>query len=157
MNGAYSTCDLPSPHYHFSARWMKIYLKDKLVAKPVVFYIKHVPILALPFWVFPIKPGRHSGFLFPQFQLGFSNRAGEFLRNAGYYWAPNDYTDFTASGDYYQAEPSWVMRGEANYKLLYRLDGNLQGSYAKDENPAARRVDWDFTANHAQELGPTTR
>lgn len=157
LNGSYSTCDLPEPHYHFAAHWMKIYLKDKLVAKPVVFYIKHVPILALPFWVFPIKPGRHSGFLFPQFELGFSNRAGQFFRNAGYYWAPNDYMDLTASGDYYQAEPSWVVRGEGNYKLLYVLDGNFVGSYAKDENPAAKRVDWDFNANHAQELSPTTR
>ena len=65
MNGAYSTCDLADPHYHFAAHWMKIYLKDKLVAKPVVFYVGHVPLLALPFWIFPIKPGRHSRFLFP--------------------------------------------------------------------------------------------
>ena len=90
---------------------MKIYLKDKLVAKPVVFYLRNVPVLALPFWVFPVKPGRHSGFLFPQFELGLSNSAGQFIRNAGYYWAPNDYMDFTAGGDYYQAEPSWVLRG----------------------------------------------
>src|SRR5262249_19839482 len=35
LGGAYSTCDLDPPHYHFAARYMKIYLKDKLVAKPV--------------------------------------------------------------------------------------------------------------------------
>jgi lipopolysaccharide assembly outer membrane protein LptD (OstA) len=107
LHGSYSTCDLDPPHYRFSSNKMKIYLKDRLVAKPVVFYIKNVPMFALPFYIFPIKPGRHSGLLLPQMEFGFNNTQGQFIRNAGYYWAPNDYFDFTASGDYYQAEPSW--------------------------------------------------
>jgi lipopolysaccharide assembly outer membrane protein LptD (OstA) len=155
LNGSYSTCDLPEPHYHFSSHYMKIYLRDKLVAKPVVFYLRHVPLLALPFYVFPIKPGRHSGFLFPQFEFGFNNRAGQFLRNAGYYWAPNDYMDLTGSGDYYQAEPSWVMRAEGNYRLLYKLNGDFAGTFAK--NDATRREDYDFNMNHSQDLSPRTR
>lgn len=155
LHGSYSTCDHEAPHYHFSARWMKIYLKDKLVAKPVVFYVRNVPLLALPFWVFPIKPGRHSGFLFPQFEFGLNNRSGQFLRNAGYYWAPNDYFDVTFSGDYYRAEPSWVLRAEGLYKLLYVLDGNFRGSWARNEN--TRREDWDFVASHQQELSPRSR
>jgi len=154
-HGDYTTCTLDQPHYHFSARWMKIYLKDKLVAKPVIFYLRNVPVLALPFWVFPIKPGRHSGFLFPQFEFGFNNRAGQFLRNAGYYWAPNDYMDFTASGDYYQAEPSWVIRGEGIYKKLYVMDGSINGTYARNE--AIKHDDYDLNAQHFQELTPRTR
>jgi hypothetical protein len=154
-NGSYSTCNLDPPHYHFQARWMKIYLKDKLVAKPVVFYLKNVPILALPFWVFPIKPGRHSGFIFPQFEIGLNNRAGQFIRNAGYYYAPNDYMDLTLSGDYYQAEPSWLIRGEGNYKLLYALDGQFNGTFARSERDGIDR--YDFNAYHAQEFSPRTR
>ncbi len=154
-NGSYSTCNLDSPHYHFSAHWMKIYIKDKLVAKPVVFYVKHIPVLALPFWIFPIKSGRHSGFLFPQFEFGFSNQAGQFLRNAGYYWAPNDYMDLTMSGDYYQAEPSWVTRAEGAYKLLYVMDGQFRGTLARNERLG--REDWDFTADHSQAISPRTQ
>ena len=157
MSGTYTTCNLAKPHYRFSSHWMKIYLKDKLVAKPVVFYLENVPLLALPFWVFPVKPGRHSGFLFPQFELGLSNSAGQFIRNAGYYWAPNDYMDVTASGDYYQAEPSWVLRGEGEYRLLYRLDGSFRGTFARNENALNRTENWDFSADHAQEVTPRTR
>lgn len=153
-HGDYTTCSLDQPHYHFSARWMKIYLKDKLVAKPVVFYLRNVPVLALPFWVFPIKPGRHSGFLFPQFEFGFNNQAGQFIRNAGYYWAPNDYMDFTASGDYYQAEPSWVLRGEGVYKKLYVMDGSVNGTYARNE--AIKHDDYDLNAQHFQQISPRT-
>jgi lipopolysaccharide assembly outer membrane protein LptD (OstA) len=156
-SGRYTTCGAADPHYRFSSRWMKIYLKDKLVAKPVVFYLRNVPVLALPFWVFPIKPGRHSGFLFPQFELGLSNTAGQFIRNAGYYWAPNDYMDFTAGGDYYQAEPSWVLRGQGQYKLLYRLDGSFNGTYARSEGQYSRAEDWDFNADHSQTISPRTR
>ncbi len=155
LSGSYSTCDRPDPHYHFSAKWMKIYIKDKLVAKPVVFYVSHTPLLALPFWIFPIRPGRHSGLLFPQFELGFSNRAGRFLRNAGYYWAPNDYFDLTTSGDYYSFEPSWVVRAEGIYKLLYVLDGDFRATYAKNEG--LKTEDWDLDADHSQELTPRTR
>ncbi len=155
MNGSYSTCDLEEPHYHFSSRWMKIYLKDKLVAKPVVFYLRRIPVLALPFYVFPIKPGRHSGFLFPQFQLGFNNRSGQFLRNAGYYWAPNDYFDITTTGDYYQQSRQWQLRAEGVYKLLYRLDGHFAARYNRNELTNAR--DWSLDADHSQEITPRTR
>lgn len=155
LHGSYSTCDLDEPHYHFSSRWMKIYLKDKLVAKPVVFYLRNIPVLALPFYVFPIKPGRHSGFLFPQFEFGFSNRSGQFLRNAGYYWAPNDYMDLTLAADYYQAQPSYVMRAEGNYKLMYAFDGRFEGRFERNE--ANHRDDYVFDAWHTQDVSPRTR
>ena len=155
LGGSYSTCALDNPHYHFGSRYMKIYLKDKMVARPVVFYLKNVPLLALPFWIFPIKPGRHSGFLLPQFEAGFNNAAGRFFRNAGYYWAPNDYFDFTGSGDYYQAQPSYVLRGEGYYKLQYLVDGSFRTSYARDKG--LNTSNWDLDASHEQELSPRTR
>ena len=155
MEGSYSTCENDPPHYRFASHRMKVYLKDKLVAKPVVFYVKNVPLLALPFYLFPIRPGRHSGFLFPQMEFGFNNQSGQFIRNAGYYWAPNDYFDITASGDYYQAEPSWVLRGDMVYKLLYRLDGRINGTFARSEADQDER--WSLSADHAQELGARTR
>ncbi len=155
LDGRYSTCDLDEPHYHFSARWMKIYLKDKLVAKPVVFYLRNIPILALPFYVFPIKPGRHSGFLFPQFEFGFSDRTGQFIRNAGYYWAPNDYFDVSAALDYYQAQPAWLTRLETNYKLLYKFDGRIDFRFQRDQS--TERDDYVFQSSHMQEVTPRTR
>ncbi|HYM81775.1 MAG TPA: putative LPS assembly protein LptD [Candidatus Limnocylindria bacterium] len=155
LHGSYSTCDRDPPHYHFQANLMKIFLKDKLVAKPVVFYIKNVPLLALPFYIFPIRPGRHSGFLFPQVEFGFNNQAGQFVRNAGYYWAPNDYLDATFSGDYYQAEPSWILRGEGRYHLLYVLNGQFISTFAHSE--LDQRDRWDLVADHAQDISPRTR
>src|SRR5258705_3645429 len=131
---------------------MKIYLKDKLIAKPVVFYIRNVPLLALPFWVFPIKPGRHSGFLFPQFELGLNNRAGQFVRNAGYYWALSDYLDFTATADYYQDRPSWRLHGESFYDLVYAFEGLVMANYVLVD--LDRPTHSDFNADHRPDPKP---
>jgi hypothetical protein len=48
-----------------------------------------------------------------------------------------------------------VLRTEGLYKLLYVLDGNFRGSWARNEG--TRREDWDFVANHQQELTPRSR
>ncbi|MEO8088931.1 MAG: twin-arginine translocase subunit TatC [Gemmatimonadales bacterium] len=100
-----TSCDLPVPHYHFSARQVKWVSKSVLVARPVVLYIRDVPILWLPFIFQDMRPGRHSGILVPQF--GFNdlvrpNRSyNRQVTNIGYYWAPNDYIDLTGRLDWY--------------------------------------------------------
>jgi len=162
LGGSYSTCDLDDPHYHFSSHYMKIYLKDKMVAKPLIFYIRNVPILALPFWVFPIKPGRHSGFLFPQVEFGFNTTTGQFVRNGGYYWAPNDYFDLTGAGDYYQGTTTtpagWAARGELNYKLLYAFDGHMEGRLDRSTDVGGSQTEnYQFYGTHEQTLGERTR
>jgi lipopolysaccharide assembly outer membrane protein LptD (OstA) len=162
LGGSYSTCDLDDPHYHFSSHYMKIYLKDKMVAKPLIFYIRNVPILALPFWVFPIKPGRHSGFLFPQVEFGFNTTTGQFVRNGGYYWAPNDYFDLTGAGDYYQGTTTtpagWAARGELNYKLLYEFDGHMEGRLDRSTTVGGSQTEnYQFYGTHQQTLGERTR
>jgi Tat protein translocase TatC len=100
-----TSCDLPVPHYHFSGRQVKWVSRNVLVARPVVLYVRDVPILWLPFIFQDMRPGRHSGILIPQF--GFNdlvrpNRSyNRQITNLGYYWAPNDYLDFTGRLDWY--------------------------------------------------------
>jgi Tat protein translocase TatC len=100
-----TSCDLPVPHYQFSARQVKWVSKNVLVARPVVLYVRDVPILWLPFIFQDLRPGRHSGILVPQF--GFNdlvrpNRSyNRQITNIGYYWAPNDYLDLTGRLDWY--------------------------------------------------------
>jgi hypothetical protein len=100
-----TSCDLPTPHYHFAARQMKWVSRSVLVARPVTLYVRDVPILWLPFIFQDMRPGRHSGILVPQFGIndlirptrGYNRQ----VTNLGYYWAPNDYLDFTARLDWF--------------------------------------------------------
>ncbi|HEU4725212.1 MAG TPA: putative LPS assembly protein LptD [Candidatus Eisenbacteria bacterium] len=151
--GTYTTCDLKEPHFHFGSSKMRLVLRDKVVAKPVVFYFKNIPLLALPFYVFPIKSGRHSGFQLPQVEFGSSSAGGKFIRNLGYYWAINDYLDATGWGDYYQAS-RWVGHGQVRYHKLYEFQGQLSGSYQRSIDPDFQQSAWDLQGNHFQTLAP---
>ena len=150
-NGSYTTCELDEPHYHFGSSKMKVILRDKVIAAPVVFYMKHIPVMALPFYVFPIRPGRHSGFQLPQFEFGSSSGGGKFVRNVGYYWAISDYLDATGWGDYYQ-DSRWLLHGQARYQKRYKWSGELNSSFEHNLGEAVNR--WDFFGRHYQTLGP---
>lgn len=151
-SGTYTTCDLPDPHYHFGSGKMRILLHDKVVAKPVVFYIKHVPVLAIPFYIFPINSGRHSGFILPQFEFGSSSAAGKFVRNVGYYWATSDYLDLTGAADYYQ-DDNWIAHGLVRYAKRYSYHGQVTGSFQDIFGSARPSRNWHIQGTHYQPLG----
>lgn len=156
--GIYTTCDKEKPHYHFYSRSMKIIPKDKVITKPVVLYIGEMPVAAIPFYVFPVKPGRHSGFL--TFDLGNFEAGERFIRNLGYYWVPSEYWDAEASFDFYE-KSGWIIKGWTRYAKRYLLNGNIAGSYNRESAwsglTRVRRDRWDFTFRHNQNMSPSTR
>src|SRR5215212_679365 len=125
-----TSCDLPTPHYHFSAKEVKWVSKNVLVARPVVLYVRDVPILWLPFIFQDVRPGRRSGILIPQFGLndlvrptrGYNRQ----VTNIGYYWAPNDYMDMTARLDWFANR--YVQYGiSGEYRWLNRFMSGTVG------------------------------
>jgi len=148
----YTTCSHAEPHYRIESQKMKIYLDDKVVARPVILYLGEIPVFGLPFYVFPIRQGRHSGFLIPRIDVGFSEDKGRFIKNFGYYWAPNDYWDLTGWGDFYE-QTRWIGHLEARYKKRYALSGSIEASFMQQLLENRRR--WDLTVNHRQEFGRT--
>ncbi len=155
-NSTYTTCDIDSnPHFHFEARRMKMIPNDKVIAKPVVLKLGHIPVFALPFAIFPHRSGRHSGLLIPRY--GQSEQEGRFLRELGYYWAPNDYFDAKAMVDFFE-KSGFLFRAGANYAVRYLLNGRVSGSFTrKNYRSGTKDRRWDLTFNHSQELSPTSR
>ena len=128
-----TSCDLPTPHYHFSAREMKWISKSMFVARPVVLYVRDVPILWLPFIFQDTRPGRHSGILIPQFGLNDLVRPtrtyNRQISNIGYYWAPSDYFDLTGRLDWFANR--YVQYGiGGQYRWLNRF---MSGAVAVNE------------------------
>lgn len=130
-NGAFTSCDLPDPHYHFVAKQVKWESGPNgvIVARPAVLYVRDVPVAWIPFLFQPTKTGRSSGILIPHF--GFNdivrptNTYNRSITNLGYYWAPNDYIDALAHFDWNaNRNVGWV--GAFNYHWLNRfVEGGL--------------------------------
>lgn len=149
-NSTYTTCDLKVPHYHIASNRMKVYLDDKVVTGPVVLYIGETPLAALPFFAQNIRRGRRSGILRPDFEFGFTNQNDRFIRNVGYYWATNDYTDFTFIGDFNENR-SFRFHIDNRYRRRYAFDGSVNFSFYRDL--ANYLNQWVFTGQHSQPLG----
>ena len=153
--GDYTTCEADSaPHFHFHAPRMKLILKDKAVARPVILYLRRIPVLALPFYIFPLQKGRRSGVMMPDLELGISRSAGRFVRNFGYYWAISDYMDARSWIDYYDDGPRIYYNGIYRYRIRYLLDGDFQGSWLRDSNrdSGGESRGWSVRGTHAQTL-----
>jgi Tat protein translocase TatC len=143
-----TSCDLPIAHYHFSARQVKWVSRNVLVARPVVLYVRDVPVVWLPFLFQDLRPGRHSGILIPL--IGFNdivrpNRTyNRQISNIGYYWAPNDYVDFTGRLDWYSNR--YIQYGiGGQYNWLNRfVNGNLSFNKQRQTDGAtSTSVNWD--------------
>lgn len=154
--GSYTSCDQDSPHFHFQSSNMKMIQGDKIIARPVIFYIEKMPVMIIPYYVFPTKPGRHSGFL--SFQIGNFERGQRYISNVGYYWAASEYWDILAALDYYE-DFGLTYRSNFRYNLRYKMSGSVSGSYSNTSRfvgfEELKTKRWRLNFNHAQTISPT--
>ncbi len=155
-DGIYTTCDIPEhPHYYFKSKKMKLIQKDKIIARPIVLYIHDIPILGLPFGIFPNKGGRrHSGWIMPTY--GENKSVGGFIKGLGYFWAPNDYMDLRFTGDFFDKK-GIIFHYKTRYSLRYKFNGSLNGSYSNDFFSNFPKRQWSLNVNHSHKISPTMR
>jgi hypothetical protein len=149
-NSWYTTCDLKEPHYHFGARHMKVYPDHMAFTGPIWLHIGKTPIFALPFMANSLARGRRSGLLRPDIEFGITTDRERFIRGLGYYWATNDYTDFTFVTDF-QEDQAWRLYISNRYALRYRFTGGLNFNHYKDLQDQS--TEWTFDGGHNQTLG----
>ncbi|GIW53523.1 MAG: hypothetical protein KatS3mg081_2878 [Gemmatimonadales bacterium] len=127
-----TSCDLPTPHYHFGAGSVKWVSNTIMVARPAVLYVRDIPVLWLPFIFQDMRQGRRSGLLVPRFGINDIVRPNRgyqrHVNNVGFYLALNDYMDFQTSLDWW-AGTMVQVNGGLQYRWLDRfLDGSLSVS-----------------------------
>lgn len=128
-----TSCDLPVPHYSFRARRIKWLADEIFVARPIVLYLRDVPLLWLPFIFQDLSAkGRKSGILIPRVGIADIVRTSEGYRrqltNFGYYWAASDYYDVALVGSWFSGQNVRVGT-VVNYNVLDRF---LSGSARVD-------------------------
>jgi lipopolysaccharide assembly outer membrane protein LptD (OstA) len=159
-DGTYTTCDDIEPHFYFKSPKMKVFVRDKVVAEPVFFYVADVPLFALPFGVFPARGGRSSGLITPAY--GEDNRYGWYLSHFGYYWAVNDYWDVATSFDLF-SRGRWQNQTNIRYALRYNFGGSIttritSSPEGEPGDPNYNKVrDYYANLSHNQQITPSSR
>ncbi len=150
-NGKLSSCDLEEPHFHFRCKKMKLIHNDRVIARPVTLYIETIPTLTIPYYIFPLKRGRHSGML--PIKLGNFEQGSRFIGNLGYYWAASEYWDLQTSFDYYE-NVGITLNNSFRYNKRYTYNGSVRASYSRDRQESAfsetKRDRWRLAGNHSQ-------
>ncbi|MBW7891249.1 MAG: LPS-assembly protein LptD [Chitinophagaceae bacterium] len=126
--GRFTTCNYDTPHFAFRSKKIKYITQKMAVTGPVGVEFENVPVLpvVLPFGLFPLQQGRHSGFLPPQFTV--TDRLGLGLEGLGYYKVISDNFDITTRADIY-SYGSWRVNFTPTYRVRYRYNGSLNFSY----------------------------
>jgi len=120
----YTTCDHDHPHFGIRSKKAKIIPQKLIVVGPSNVEIANVPTpLWLPFGFFPIQQGRRSGVVFPR-DYEFDPNLGFGLNNVGYYFAGNEFMDFTVLGSIY-TRGTWGLSAGTNYRKMYKYNGRL--------------------------------
>jgi len=127
-NGAYTTCDLDTPHFALTSRRLKVISNNKIVTGPAFLTIEDVTTpLLIPFGFFPNRQGRSSGVIFPVF--GESAERGFYFQHLGYYFGFNDYINTALTTDLY-TKGSYTLDAATIYSNRYHYNGNFHVSWA---------------------------
>jgi hypothetical protein len=158
----YTTCSLDTPHFNFTAQRMKMLQGDKVIAKPIILQIMDVPILGLPFIVFPNESGgRRTGWIMPSY--GQSSQ-GRYLNGLGYFWVISDYADLRSLVD---IRDEWGVSLEERfvYRKRYKFNGSLVARVTQEVAnrdisnilTAEKGNAWEGKWVHSHTIDPTQR
>ncbi len=131
-NGSFTTCvcrDDESPSWSVRGQRVTLDLEGYGRVKGGTFAVKNVPILYVPYGIFPVRRERQTGLLFPRF--GFSNRRG-FQIEQPFFLSINKSHDATVSLDV-ETEARVGVLAEYRYALSPDTLGEVSGSYFNEQ------------------------
>ncbi|MFN8250160.1 MAG: putative LPS assembly protein LptD [Ferruginibacter sp.] len=121
--GRFTTCNLDTPHFAFVSNKIKFVNKKMAYSGPVHPEFEGVPIpVYLPFGIFPMSKGRHSGLIAPSFTA--NDQMGIALEGLGYYKILSQTWDVIARGTIY-SYGGWTASVNPRYFKKYRYNGNV--------------------------------
>ncbi len=124
-----TTCDGPQPSWKINARDVKVKEDGAGTAKHAVLRARKVPVLYTPFFYYPARKDRQSGFLMPEF--GQSDRRG-YQYNQPFFWAISESTDATFYG-HHMSNRGIKPGAEFRYYLSEQTKGTFMLDGLKDD------------------------
>lgn len=143
-NAGLSTCDGENPAWKITCRSLDVTIEGYGFVKGAAFRIKGVPVLYVPFFVFPAKTKRATGLLPPA--VGHSDRMG-FEHTQPFFWVLGENRDATfhirhtgERGEMFGAEYRHVFDGRS--KFAARLD--VLSDRKADTGSAESAENWGY-------------
>ena len=133
LSGSFTTCEQRVPDWSFRMKKATIHVDHYVYLSHVSMWVKRVPVLYLPYWIYPIKPRRTTGFLMPEF--GSDSRLGSYFRTS-FFWAIRRNMDATFGLDCYDSG-TFGQSLEFRYLLSPDSWGSLY-TYHISEKPSRR-------------------
>ncbi|MFW6271432.1 MAG: LPS-assembly protein LptD [Desulfosalsimonas sp.] len=91
-DGALTTCEGPEPDWQITGKQVNVTIEGYGYASHAALWARRMPVLYVPWFMFPVKLKRQSGLLLPE--AGYSSRkGGEYVQP--FFWAISDNTDAT--------------------------------------------------------------
>ena len=119
----FTTCNLDTPHFAFRTARMKIIANKMGISGPAFPEFEGVPMpIGIPFGLYPLAQGRHSGIIAPAFIT--SEDFGIGLEGLGYYKVINENIDMTTKANLY-SYGGWLVNLNSKYLMRYKYAGNL--------------------------------
>jgi len=119
-----TTCDGENPDWKITGSKVKITEDGSGTAVNAVLWARKVPTLYTPYFYYPARGKRQTGFLLPK--GGFSDRWGTYY-NQPFFWAINKSSDATFYGNY------MTKRGmKYGTEFRYYLDEKSKGTWMAD-------------------------
>jgi lipopolysaccharide assembly outer membrane protein LptD (OstA) len=153
LRGRFTTCNLDTPHFAFVSNKIKFIQNKMAFTGPVHPEFEGVPVpIILPFGIYPLSQGRHSGLLAPSFSA--NGQMGLALEGLGYYKILNPTWDATLRGTIY-SYGGWTASLAPRYFKRYHYQGsvglNLQRfktNFKGDPDFTSSKT-YNFTWNHS--------
>lgn len=141
----FTTCNLDTPHFAFVSKKIKFIRNKYAVTGPVHPEFEGVPVpIILPFGLYPISQGRHSGMLAPAFNS--NEQFGLSLSGLGYYNVINDNWDVTTRGTIF-SYGGYSFNVSPRYYKRYHQQGNF--SFDFQHFKTNFKGDPDFSINNS--------
>jgi len=158
-SGTFTSCSQEVPDWSFKMKKATVHVDNYIYISHGSMWVKKMPVIYLPYWIYPVKPDRTTGFLMPEF--GSSTRLGNYVKGS-FFWAITDNMDATFSLEGYD-EGTSAQALEFRYVLSPTAGGSLYAFHVTEKlakqaydttsivnNPSER---WRVSLQHTQDLG----
>lgn len=134
-NSRISSCSGDVPDWSFSSEKARINYGEYFKAGDATANIKNIPVLYFPYFIWPIKTKRESGFLVPS--AGYSSEMGTFF-TPKFFWDMGVDKDATFGLNYYSFRGVQYL-SEFRYNKSKKEDIYLYGEYISDKDSEANK------------------